>query len=247
LGTANDFARTTGVPQDLDAACAIIGAGHTVAVDVGVANGRHFLNVASIGLPATVSTVLTDELKARWGVVAYPIAAIRAALRQRPFTATLTIDGRRRRVRRVMQVAIGSGRYFGGGLSVTAAADATDGYLNVHVITAPNVGSLLWTLRHLRSGRYAPGDSALRFRARHVYVETRRRHRVNVDGELHGHTPLEVEVHPRSLSVFVPDPGLSREEQATVPASRDGGASGPDTGGPAYGAMTSGPTRPQGA
>lgn len=204
LGTANDFARTTGVPRDLEQAYAIIGAGHTTEVDVGVANGRHFLNVASIGLPATVSAVLSDELKERWGVLAYPIAAVRAALRQRPFTATLTIDGRRRRVRRVMQVAVGSGRYYGGGLSVTDAAEATDGFLNIHVITAPNVGALLWTLRHLRSGRYAPGDSALRFRAQRVRITTRRRLRVNVDGELHGHTPLEVEVHPRCLPVFTP-------------------------------------------
>lgn len=216
LGTANDFARTIGVPQEIDAACAIIGAGHTVAVDVGVVNGRHVLNVASIGLPATVSIVMTDELKARWGVFAYPIAALRAALQQRPFTATLTIDGRRRRVRRVMQLAIGSGRYFGGGLSVTDAAAATDGYLNIHVITAPTVGALLWTLRHLRSGRYAPGDSALRVRAHRVRVETRRRHRVNIDGELHGYTPLEVEVRPRYLPVFGPYPDLSREERATV-------------------------------
>src|SRR5690242_9225507 len=48
LGTANDFARTLGLPRDLEQACAIIGAGHTIAVDVGVANGRHFLNVASL-------------------------------------------------------------------------------------------------------------------------------------------------------------------------------------------------------
>lgn len=204
LGTANDFARTTGIPRDLAQACAIIGTGHTTAVDVCVANGRHFLNVASIGLPATVSAVLSDEMKGRWGVLAYPIAAVRAALRQRPFSVTLTIDGRRRRVRRVMQVAVGSGRYYGGGLSVTDAAEATDGYLNLHVITAPNVGALLWTLRHLRSGRYAPGDSALRFRAQRVRITTRRRLRVNVDGELHGHTPLEVEVRPRCLPVFAP-------------------------------------------
>jgi diacylglycerol kinase (ATP) len=204
LGTANDFARTTGIPRDLEQACAIIGAGHTVAVDVGVANGRHFLNVASIGLPATLSSVLSDELKRRWGVLAYPLAAVRAALRQRPFTATLTIDGRRRRVRRVMQVAVGSGRYYGGGMRVTDAAKATDGYLHIHVITAPNVGALLWTLRHLRSGRYALGDSALRFQAQHVRITTRRRLPVNVDGELHGHTPLEVAVRPRCLPVFAP-------------------------------------------
>ena len=66
--------------------------------------------------------------------LAYPLAAVRAALRQRPFTATLTIDGRRRRVRRVMQVALGSGRYYGGGMRVTDAAEATDGYRHIDTV-----------------------------------------------------------------------------------------------------------------
>src|SRR5579871_5589906 len=48
LGTANDFARTIGLPAELDAACAVIGAGQTLTVDIGVANGRHCLNVASL-------------------------------------------------------------------------------------------------------------------------------------------------------------------------------------------------------
>jgi diacylglycerol kinase family enzyme len=122
-----------------------------------------------------------------------------------------------------MQVAMGSGRYFGGGLSVTDTAEATDGYLNIHVITAPNVRSLLWTLRHLRSGRYAPGDSALRVRARRVRVETRRRHRINVDGELHGHTPLEVQVRPRGLPVYVPPSREGRRGRSPRPL-RDSGS-----------------------
>lgn len=206
LGTANDFARSLGIPREIEDACAVIGAGHTVAVDVGEANGRRFLNVVSLGLPAKVSAALTADLKRRWGVLAYPIAAAQAGLRQRPFTVTLTVDGHRRRVRWVMQLAIGSGRNFGGGMAVTDAAEPTDGYLNVHVITAPNLRAFLWTMRHLRSGRYAPGDSALRLRARTVRVELGRRHRVNADGELIGYTPLDVTVHPHALRVFAPPP-----------------------------------------
>ena len=204
LGTANDFACSLSIPADVEEACAIIGAGTTQAVDVGIANGRRFLNVVSIGLPAKVTAMLTPEIKRRWGVLAYPIAAVQAAIQQRPFSVWLSIDGKRRRVRRVMQLAVGSGRNYGGGMAVTDVAEPTDGHLNLHVITAPNVRALLWTLRHLRSGRYASGDSALRLRAQAVRVTTRRRHRVNADGELIGHTPLDVTVCPGCLQVFAP-------------------------------------------
>lgn len=206
LGTANDFARSLSIPHDLDQACAVIAAGHTVRVDVGVVNGRRFLNVASIGLPAKVSAAITPQLKKRLGVLAYPVAAVQALTRQRPFGAKLTVDGRVRRVRWVMQLAVGSGRHYGGGMTLTDIAQPTDGHLHVHVITARNLGALLWTLRHLRSGRYAPDHNALRFSAHHVRVETRRRHRVNADGELVGHTPLDVTVLPHALEVFAPLP-----------------------------------------
>ena len=103
-----------------------------------------------------------------------------------------------------MQLAVGSGRYCGGQMRVTDVAKATDGYLHIHVITAPNLGALLWTLRHLRSGRSALGDGVLRFQAQRVRITTRRRLPVDVDGELHGNTPLEVAARPRCLPVFAP-------------------------------------------
>jgi len=69
LGTANDFACSLSIPHDLDQACAVIAAEHTVRVDVGVVNGRRFLNVVSIGLPAEVSAAITPQLKKRLGML----------------------------------------------------------------------------------------------------------------------------------------------------------------------------------
>ncbi len=210
LGTANDFARSLGIPHDVEGACAVIAGGHVQPVDVGVANGRRFVNVASVGLPVKVTAMLTPESKKKWGTLAYPIAAVRAFLQQHPFVAHLVIDGRHRRIAWVMQIAVGSGRYYGGGMPVTDTAEPTDGYLNLHVITAPNVGALLWSLRHLRSGRYAQGDRSLRFRAKDVRMTMNCRHRVNIDGELLTHTPLHVTIEPGALRVFVPAPATEK-------------------------------------
>jgi diacylglycerol kinase family enzyme len=50
MGTANDLARTLGIPADLDAAVQIIAAGRTRRIDLDLVNGHPFFNVASIGL-----------------------------------------------------------------------------------------------------------------------------------------------------------------------------------------------------
>src|SRR5688572_17214545 len=50
LGTLNHFARDLGIPADLEGALAIVASGTVKRVDVGEANGRVFVNNASIGL-----------------------------------------------------------------------------------------------------------------------------------------------------------------------------------------------------
>ena len=50
MGTANDLARTLGIPDELEAAADVILAGHRRRIDLGTVNGKPFFNVASIGL-----------------------------------------------------------------------------------------------------------------------------------------------------------------------------------------------------
>lgn len=63
LGTANDFARTLGIPFDLKNAISVIVAGHRRAVDLGKVNGHLFFNVSSIGFSAALARELTAESK----------------------------------------------------------------------------------------------------------------------------------------------------------------------------------------
>ena len=76
LGTANDLARTLGLPLDLAAAAEVIGRGHTRRIDVGLVNGHAFFNVASIGLSADLAGRLTGLDKRRWGRLAYAARAL---------------------------------------------------------------------------------------------------------------------------------------------------------------------------
>jgi diacylglycerol kinase family enzyme len=62
LGTANDFARTLGVPADAIEAAEIAVGGCEHRIDVGKVNGRPFINVASIGLAAKVTELSHQSL-----------------------------------------------------------------------------------------------------------------------------------------------------------------------------------------
>jgi len=120
LGAANGVARTPGIPRDLDAACATIARGAVARVDLGLAGDDHYVNVVSVGLGAEVITAVSPTLKRLAGALAYPVAAARALLRYRPFAATLSFpdgDHPTTTFPRLLHVAIGNGRFYGGGMT----------------------------------------------------------------------------------------------------------------------------------
>ncbi|NGM70583.1 diacylglycerol kinase [Natronolimnobius sp. AArcel1] len=75
-GTANVFARTLGIP-DLDAGFEVIDDGTSRRVDVGVADGRPFLNTCLAGLSADANASTPDEWKRQFGPLAYVLTTLR--------------------------------------------------------------------------------------------------------------------------------------------------------------------------
>lgn len=55
VGTANDFAKFIGMPEDIEEACRQILNSKSKKVDIGKINDKYFLNVASTGLFTDVS------------------------------------------------------------------------------------------------------------------------------------------------------------------------------------------------
>jgi diacylglycerol kinase (ATP) len=107
MGTANDLARTLAIPTDLDAAAQIIAEVRLRRIDIGMANGLPFFNVASIGFGVDLTRALTRDSKRRWGTLGYATAALRTLRRMRPFTAHI-IQGDDVHISRTVHLAVGN-------------------------------------------------------------------------------------------------------------------------------------------
>ncbi len=207
LGTANDLARTLGIPTDLGAACRIIAAGHLRRIDLGWVNGQHFFNAASLGLSVEIAQRLTKESKGRWGIFAYLATAISVLRYARPFSAEIRCGGELHRVRTV-QITIGNGRYFGGGLTVAADAAIDDGELDIYSLEVNHWWQLLPLLPSMRTGTVGTWPRVRALKGREVEIIPKRRSRpINTDGEVTTATPAKFRVIPRAVSVFAPAPG----------------------------------------
>lgn len=207
LGTANDFARTLEIPSDIEGACDAIANGKMVDVDLGLAGGNYYVNVASLGMGVGVTRALSPQLKRTAGALAYPVAAVRAFLKHEPFDARMTFpdgDHAPLELSRLLQVAVGNGRFYGGGMAVSPEAGMDDGTLDIYAIEMGRHRDLLGITRYMKSGDFINSSYVHRYRTRRVRIETTPKQQVNIDGEIVARTPEEFSVSENALRVMVP-------------------------------------------
>jgi diacylglycerol kinase (ATP) len=207
LGTANDFARTLEIPQDIEGACRTIASGKVVDVDLGLAGENYYVNVASVGLGVSATRGLSPWLKKSAGPLAYPVAAVRAFLNHEPFSATLTFpegDHEPLECGRLLQVAVGNGRFYGGGMVVAPESGIDDRTLDLYAIELGRQRDLLGVARYLKSGDFIRMESVHHYRTSRVRLETEPDLPVNIDGEVVTRTPQDFSVVHNALNVLVP-------------------------------------------
>ena len=203
LGTANDLARTLEIPTDIVEASRVIAAGLTHPIDLGRVNGKHFFNVASVGLSVHVARQLGVDIKRRWGVLGYPLTLWRALGQHRSFRAEIRCNGTQARVRTI-QISVGNGRYYGGGMAIAADAAIDDGMLDVVSLAPQGLVELILNLPALRWGWHERAGRVRHWRCRDIEIQTVRQLPINTDGEVTTRTPAKIVVVPKALSVYVP-------------------------------------------
>ncbi|MDP3524499.1 MAG: lipid kinase, partial [Hoeflea sp.] len=121
----------------------------------------------------------------------------------RLFTATLEHDGQTEELR-TLQVAVGNGRFYGGGMTVHADATATDGMLDFYSLEVDHWWRLLKLLPSIRKGTHGNWNDVRSFSTKDLTIRTSKPRAVNLDGELKTNTPVKFSIREKAISVFVP-------------------------------------------
>ena len=203
LGTANDLARTLGIPTSLPEACQVIAAGKIRLIDLGCVNEKHFFNVASLGLSVQITQLLTKEVKRRWGVFAYAATALQVIWQSRPFRAEIRVNNQSIRVKTI-QIAVGNGRYYGGGMTVAEDATIDDQRLDLYSLEIKHWWKIIALLPAMRQGNHASWPGVRALHGQEIEVYTMKSRPINTDGEITTHTPAIFRVIPKALAVFAP-------------------------------------------
>lgn len=216
LGTANDFARSLGIPSDVGEAVKLIADGATRAspVDVASANGVYFLNASHVGLAVRAAQNRASHGLYRSGVIGYVLSALSAIQESKPFSATLELSCGKRRIR-AMQVTVCNSGFYGHGLTVSSEASPRSGLLHPQYIRP--VSLWRWPRMAVAMGLgKSRDDTAIESLEgeTELKVITRKRRRVSADGEIVTETPVMYRIHRNALSVYTPAVSVRSDDEA---------------------------------
>jgi diacylglycerol kinase (ATP) len=183
-GTANDFARAVGVPDDPEQAMTLAAKGDQLRpVDLARIDGVPFVNVASMGLAPAAATS-ARPLKRGIGALAYPVGALFAAVRSQPTSLVARVDDNIVFSGRVWQVMAASTGAFGG-WAATGSTRQGDGMLDLVVIPADrDLRELAGDAAALLRAELAEREGIIHARGNRLELALRRPPRAVVDGEI---------------------------------------------------------------
>jgi YegS/Rv2252/BmrU family lipid kinase len=202
LGTANSFARTLGIPLDLDGAIDTIVEGRRRRIDLGRINGDYYANCAALGLSPMIGDSVPHKLKRWLGRFGYFLWALWCLARFRPFRLTVH-DGEREETVWATEVRIANGS-FHGGVELIEQAEIDSGEIVVQAVTGRSTWRLVWNWAAKVLGLPAHDAVTVEYRGRKLRIETVPSLPVSIDGEVLTRTPADVEVATRAVEVVVP-------------------------------------------
>jgi YegS/Rv2252/BmrU family lipid kinase len=201
-GRGNDFVRMAGIPLDAVAACDVLADGRPTPIDMGAADGRTFLGVASLGFDSEANRI-ANSAPPQLGRLVYVYGALRALAAWEGARFTVDVDGERSEFDGWSVAAANSG-FYGGGMRVAPHARLDDGALDVVWLAESSRLGLVRLLAKVFRGTHvdAPGVSVRR--GAEVRVSADRPFTVYADGDPIGNLPIVMRAVPAAVKVLLP-------------------------------------------
>lgn len=211
-GTGNVWAKGLGLPTRsplhqlplLDSVKVLV-PGKTRRIDLGRANGRHFLQWTGLGLDAQVTYAMEPRTRRqrRMGALAYVVAGVTIASTMAGIRSRIYIDGQTI-YRRSILIVISNSQLYGGMVRIATDARLNDGLLDLDVFAGTGFGSVIRTVLGVITGLHVRDPRHSFYQGHNICIKTDKPMAIHVDGEPFGTTPLQCEVVPDALSIMIP-------------------------------------------
>lgn len=206
VGSGNGLARAFRVPLDPPRALRSLESAERRRMDVGIVNGKPFLNVAGVGFDAVVGWAfhMAGRNGGRRGIFTYVRMSVSLLASYRPTPLVLETDAERLEVRPLI-VVFANGPQYGAGALINPGARLDDGRFEIVVFEAASMAEIAMNAPRLFLGSLARSRRYRRIEATRAVITPQTAVEHHRDGEPEPEADrLEFSLRPRALSVLVP-------------------------------------------
>jgi diacylglycerol kinase (ATP) len=213
-GTFNNVAKSLGIPANVDAACAILGAQPHRRIDVGQARSKkagktYFLEMVAVGLVAQMFPEGNDFAKHRWGRL---IDAAGELIRFRSPKVQVRLGDDSQVESETPLVVVANTPAFGETFLVAPDATLDDGMLDVSIYTGFSKAALYGYLARVANDGHGSDGHVERYRARRIKIAAQPRQSAVADSQLLGKGSVTIKVRRHALRVVAPRHGGLAQE-----------------------------------
>lgn len=202
VGTANDFAHCLGYPETIPEITKTLLGNNYIPCDVGVANDRYFLNIASLGSIVDISQKTDKKFKSSLGLLAYYIKGAEELSHLKP--VPVSIKSQEISIEEeVFFVLILNGRSAGGFRKIAPLASLTDGLLDVYILKKCPIIELLPLLIKVSNGEHADSRYVEYFQTSEMIIDCTEKIGSDLDGEKGFSFPLKISVEHQKLKMII--------------------------------------------
>ena len=192
-GSGNDFERTLSQYDD-----------GIHDFDFGIINGRHFINVACVGLDADVANNISWIRKKKWIPVSqrYNASILYTFIKYKFKKVKVQIDDNQSFENQCTILAICNGQYYGGGFRMAPHATLDDGLFDVYFVEKMPKVKILPLFVKLLSAKHEKSPKIKKYQGEKVVIDSDKRYTFNVDGEMITDNHFEIEMRKNAVKVF---------------------------------------------
>ncbi|MBV1757667.1 MAG: diacylglycerol kinase family lipid kinase [Dethiosulfatibacter sp.] len=213
VGTGNMLARSLDLPLKIDKAVALISGPHVLKkIDAMRINNRICVLNASLGISAKVMRDTKSESKNRFGLLAYIWEALGKLFKIKRSYITINIDGKTTKHHAIEATVFNSGIIAETLYPKGPDIRIDDGHLDVLIISFKTIRDYPLYILRMITKKTSKNLTDFIEANKSVMIESTVSMPLQVDGEIFGTTPVEIEVLPSAITVIVSEKSIKKEK-----------------------------------
>jgi YegS/Rv2252/BmrU family lipid kinase len=205
-GSGNDFFKTLTKGYKTKNIVSRTINGNEKYTDAGIANGKYFLNIISVGFDAQVAHITNYIIRNSVfaGSNAYYIGILLTLIQNKAYKLNIKYDNDIQTSSNLTLIAVANGKYYGSGVMAAPYADIYDGCFDTVIVDNISRLKILKFFPKYKVGKYFEIKEVSIKANKKVKIESEESFPLNLDGETIITNSVEISIIPKVIKIIVP-------------------------------------------